>query len=256
MRRWIMKPAILLSILGFTAPLFNRAIAQEVVSRSPSGLVEVEPAPYVPTQTQGGFDLVPYRERREKWGGYITFSAGNYAPLNYEPDNFVETFEEVYPTTNYSFYEFSYAIKRNISLGSITLDLGLGMLTLESNKDYDGSKFEITPMRVGLSVYLDSLMGEPYIVPFFGGGVYSATFKETYDGSEVGGSTSAAMYFSAGLLFQLNWLDKQSSRDAYSEVGIENTFLVAEYRGLVASSSEEDQDYSGSFVNIGFRIEH
>jgi hypothetical protein len=256
MRRWIIHPAILLSILGFASQVFNRAIAQDFVTRSPAGLVEVEPAPYVPTQTKGGFDLVPYRERRESWGGYITFSAGNYAPLNYTPDNFVESFDEVYPTTNYSFYEFSYSIKKNFSLGSISLDLGLGMLTLESNKDYEGSKFEFTPMRVGLSLNLDSLMGEPYIVPFVGGGVYSAKYKETYDGAEVGGSTTAAMYFSVGTLIQLNWLDKETSRDAYTDVGIENTFLVAEYRTLVASTSDEDQDYSGSFLNVGFRIEH
>ena len=231
-------------------------MAQEVITRQPAGLVEIESPDYVPTQTQGGFELLPYRERRNSWGGYVTFAAGNFAPSNYEPESFAELFEEVYPTTNYSFYEFAYSIKKNLALGALSLDLGVGQMTLDANKDFEGSKLELTSARVGATIVLDTLTREPYLVPFFGGGVYVVQYKETYDGVEFGGQTSAAMYYSAGLSAQLNWIDSQSSRDAYAEIGVENTFLVFEYRGYIASQNETDPDFSSTVMSLGFRLEH
>lgn len=259
MRCFFFHFSVPILIFGLAPTFINRSMAQEkadaVNLRRPGGLVEVEPRNFAPTSTAGGFELSPYNLRRGKWGRYVGLSAGNFAPLNHEPEFFSADFADVYPTEAYAYYELNLATKRNFSMGSISLDFGAGVLSLTSNSDFDGSSLQIIPIRLGLSLNLDNLFSEPYFVPFFGGGVYTDVYTEKLDGTEKGGNTQAALYMGGGLLIQINWIDPISSRDAYLDSGIENTFLVFEVRNYLASGGSGDPDYSSQFYNLGFKVE-
>jgi hypothetical protein len=57
-------------------------------------------------------------------------------------------------------------------------------------------------------------------------------------------------------MFQLGWLDPIAAVEAYSESGIENTYIFAEVRQYMASEEDIDPDFStGLDINFGMSLE-
>jgi hypothetical protein len=65
-----------------------------------------------------------------------------------------------------------------------------------------------------------------------------------------------AYYYGAGVLLQLGWLDPSAALDAYTESGIENTFVFLEMRKHTAAAGDEDPDFSTDLdINAGLTLE-
>lgn len=218
--------------------------------------VEVEPTNLLPSDITGIYYLIPYRNRRTAWGYTVSFGYSSFKPINYEPNFIALPYGDVYSTAELPLVELQYSIKRNFVLGSIGVELGVGMYQNESDSELIESDVRFLPVRLGLNLALDNLTFEPFVVPYAMGGVYTIFYDEKVAGTSFGGNTEVAPYLGFGVAVQLNWVDREAARISYMESGIENTFLYAEVREFLASQAAKDPDFSTGFDwGAGVRLE-
>lgn len=212
-------------------------------------MVYVEPTNVISTEVEGEYKLVPYLERRPKWG--TTFSVGysSYEPIFYEPDFVTMDAEELYSTPDTPLIEIKLGVKRNAGFGSIGGELGIGIYT--NNSDVEAtiveSSLEIIPLTLAATITLDAFGKEPMFAPFVTGGFYTMLFKEEADTRSVNGNTQAAPFVGAGVNFLLDWLDRQAARRAYTDSGVQASYLYASVNTFMESSGENDKDFSNEF---------
>lgn len=222
-------------------------------------LVYVEPTNISETSANGQYQLVPYRERRGRWGWLFSAGASSYQPLNYiaafAPPS--AGYRGVYGAPTAPMLELRVAYKRNFALGSLGLELAGGFFrNANSDPAFVGSTLTLVPARVGAIYSMDVLAPEPYIVPYIAGGGYMEYYEESYNGVTVHGTTALAPYVNGGLAFSLNWIDRYAARVAYEEEGIENSFLYIEVGKYFQSSNKKDPDFSDTYdFGAGFRVE-
>ncbi len=214
--------------------------------------VEVEPTHLIPdVSTRQGFQLLPYRERRPKWNSVFSISVSGFHPVYYDPDFVSVNFETLYGENVQYSPEIQWTYKRNTGIGSFGLDLGLAYYQTSSLDQVEigdallnvDSQLTIVVARLGFSLSLDTLLpSEPYVVPYLAGGLYTAYYRETQASLSFNGTTQVAPYFSGGVRFQLDWIDPMAAREAYFNSGINNSFLFAEARKMMASQAEKDPD--------------
>lgn len=220
------------------------------------GLVVVEPANVVPISRKGEFRLIPYSDRRSKWGMTFSLSYSAFSPIYYEPNFYAVNFEEMYLSEDVPLIEMTMTWKRNFSLGSLGIEFGVGMYENDSDVTELPSTLSIIPIRLGGVFALDAMTKEPWVVPYVSGGAYTVSYKEELASSSVNGFTQASFYVAGGVAFQLNWIDKQAALESYVDSGIENTYLYVEGRKFFASTAEKDPDFETDIhANGGFRVE-
>lgn len=204
-------------------------------------LVEVEYNNILPTELTNVSVLVPYKVRRKTWGSQFTVSYVVLNPDSYDPEYSAGFFEDVYGSAG--MIEGTYDVKYNLRIGSFAAQAGIGVLNA-SAQDGTGSSINLMQYRLGLKYTMDNLFYEPIIAPYVGGGAYMMSYKEELAGDSVNGTTDPALYVIFGALFQMDWIDKRAAVEAYTEGGIENTFLFIEARNYFSSSAAQDPDFS------------
>jgi hypothetical protein len=210
-------------------------------------LVEVEPVNILPADLSSVSALVPYRVRRKETGVEVGLKYSLFDPTKYESDYASSTiigFEELYGSA--PLLEIYANYKKNLSFGSLGAELGVGIYSNDvDNIDFgDNISLSLQVISLGGKFILDAIHYEPYIAPYIGGGIYTVLYKEENGSNSFNGNTQPAPYMSAGVLAQLNWVDRAASVEAYSEGGIENTFLFAEVKQFMASTADGDPDFS------------
>lgn len=250
-------------LFGFSALYIDETRAQgaedstKVESGQDDGLwVEVEPTNLLPSDITGIYYLVPYRNRRDKWGQTFSIGYSSFTPANLEPDQAALGFDEVYAGPELPLIEIQGSIKRNFVFGSLGAELAAGIYQNKSDSDLVESTLELIPIRLGLNLSLDNLYHEPFIVPYAMAGGYMILYEEKSGAVSFGGNTQVAPYFGVGLAIQLNWVDREAARISYLESGIENTFIFLDARKFVASAAASDPDFSTGFDwGAGVRLE-
>lgn len=233
--------------------ILNKPITLDDLERK--NLVEVEPNNILPSDLVNTYALVPYKIRRPKWGHLYTLTYSMYNPDNYETDYLDPTvgdFDELYGSAQTPFLEFTYTYKLNFSLGSIGADIAYANYANEAQDELLGdAKLTLHNIRIGARYTIDTLWEEPRLAPYAIGGVYQVIYSETQANATLDGTTLVAPYYGFGLMLQLGWLDHTAAVDAYTESGIENTFLFVEARQYIASSEATDPDFSTSINFAG-----
>jgi hypothetical protein len=222
-----------------------------------NGLVYVEPENVVQKIKNEEYSLLPYRERRPRWGFVIEAGYCTYEPTHLEPNFSQKTYKEVYGTPAMGMLELNFTFKRNFSAGSLAAELSGGNLQ-NSNSDsaFVGSNITMTPIAFGGGFYMDNIWSEPYFVPFVTGGLYTMIYKESLGGNSVHGNTSVAPYVNGGFAIQLDWIDKHHARVSYQDSGIQSSYIYVEGRKYFSSSSKKDPDFSNDIaLAAGFRVE-
>ncbi|MGE4133232.1 MAG: hypothetical protein AB7F86_16435 [Bdellovibrionales bacterium] len=222
------------------------------------GLVIVEPLNVITTEEKGEYRLLPYPERRSKWGFMASLGYSSYEPLNYEPAYAPAgtSFYEVYGGADMPLIELAFTIKRNLAMGAIGLEIGAGMTqNATADKDYGDSFLRIIPIKVMLNYYLDTMGKEPVLAPYIGGGAYVMQFREELDSEASNGSTQAAPYIHAGIAFQLDWIDRAAATISYRESGIQSSFIYVEAQSYMISSAQSDEDFSSFSYAGGMKLE-
>ncbi|MBX3020461.1 MAG: hypothetical protein KF799_02190 [Bdellovibrionales bacterium] len=218
------------------------------------GMVLVEPTNIVSTSVEGEYRLVPYRERRKRWGGTVSVGYSTYQPENYEPDFADAAFDEVYSSDDLPMIELGFSVKRNLPIGSIGGELGVGIYVNESDEpDLGESTLNLYLVKLGGVYYMDVLSEEPTIVPYVSGGAYTMIFKESLPGTSKNGNTQVAFYGGLGIQFQLDWIDRQAARVAYESSGIESSFFFVEARTFTSAAAKQDPDF-GSTISFAAGI--
>lgn len=219
--------------------------------------VYVEPSYISTTAVNGEYRLIPYAERRGRWGTTVGLSYESYEPREYEPNYANETYDGLYGSPSLPFIELQFTVKRNFSSGSLGLELGVAQFQNGSaDKNFVDSELTLTPIRLGVVYALDNLGAEPYWAPFVSAGAYIIMYKEVLGENSFNGNSQVAPYFTGGIAFPLDWIDRRGARRAYEESGIERSYFVVDGRMLMASSSEQDPDFSSSFHwGAGLRVE-
>lgn len=221
-------------------------------------LVEVVPNNILPSDLSSIYVVVPYKIRRPRWGtsfgiNYVMFNPTQYAS-DYASTSLID-FENLYGGGG--LIEVAFAYKLNFSLGSLGLEGGYGFYTNSADDTSFGElDLSLQQMRLGVRYVMDAFAYEPIIAPYVGAGAYMTIYKETNGTDSFNGQTDPAPYYYGGLLFQMNWLDKSAAVEAYSEGGIENTFLFIEGRQYMASSTAQDPDFSTDInLSAGLSLE-
>ncbi|MCB0410973.1 MAG: hypothetical protein KDD22_00500 [Bdellovibrionales bacterium] len=250
---------------GNSGPEFSEPKPEEKVNYSElkgppngqGGWVIVEPLNILSSRDSGEIRLVPYKYRREKWGQAFSLGYSLFAPTNMESNTGAFYFEDIYDTkADVPLVEFQWNLKRNFSLGSLALEVGVGYYSNDSDTDLVDSKLEIIPLRVGLNYTMDMLFDRPYIAPYVAVGGYVFKYTETQGTTSYNGTTQVAPYFVAGLQFAIDWLDNFSANIAYIESGLEATYLFVEGRMFAASTAEADPNFETDFQgSAGLRLE-
>ena len=216
-------------------------------------LVEVEPENILPGDLSSVYKVMPYKIRRQKWGQTFSVGYSQYNPLKYQSDFTIASqgdFNSLYGKAETPMIELAYEYKRNFLLGSLGLEFGYGYYSNTTNAGsvLGQSTLSVQPLRLGFRYSMDNIFYEPYVVPYISTGAYSVLFSERQGNVNFSGNTQAAGYLSFGAKIQLNWADPASAVASYAESGLENSFVFAELRQFMKSSSAKDPDFSSDLA--------
>lgn len=250
---------LLIIVIGIFQSDLSRAQEESYVFSGKPGMVEVEPSNVITSEVEGEYKLVPYMDRRAKWGSTFSIGYSSYEPEYYEPDFITMDSSELYSSPDTPMIELRLGIKRNAGFGSIGGEFMIGMYSNNSDVDPDvfiESSLEIIPIALGATIAFDAFSPEPRFVPYITGGLYTIIYKEETDGRTLSGNTQIAPYVTGGINFQLDWLDPVASRKGFEDSGIQASFLYLEASKYMESSAAQDKDFSNDYNwGVGVRVE-
>jgi hypothetical protein len=225
-----------------------------------NGLVEVESSGVVVSSDKSSYNLYPYKYRRKKWGELYSVNYSFYKPRYFQSDyaNPAQfSFEDVYGDPAMPLIELTYSYKWNFILGALCAEMSYGMYTNNADETIAGdAQLELQMIKVGAKYIMDNIFLEPIIAPYVFGGAYMLLYDETQAAASLNGTTQAAPYWGAGVMLQLNKLEKRAAVDGYVENGTENTYIFAQARQFMESAAEKDPDFSTDIdFDVGLALE-
>ena len=101
-----------------------------------SGWVIVEPMNILPSDSKEVINTIPYKYRRKKWGQAISVAYSLFYPDGLESNVGALNFDDVYDkSAETPMTEIQFNIKRNMSIGSLAVEIGLGFYSNDSDSD-------------------------------------------------------------------------------------------------------------------------
>ncbi|HRO65925.1 MAG TPA: hypothetical protein PL182_00010 [Pseudobdellovibrionaceae bacterium] len=198
-----------------------------------------------------------YRDRRGTHG--LLFGV-NYE--NYFPDALIskvdsESYGAMFGDNPIPFMGIEIGYKYNFFLGSLAALYGYSTGTLTDSRIGEERSLQINRNSLKLMYVMDRLMAEPYAAPYVAAGIWDFGIDEKVGGGEgFSGQTKMGNSVTVGLLIQLNWIEQETSRNAYMSTGLENTYLDLFMTQHSNTSSEEDPTTRSPFDwGAGLRLE-
>ena len=109
---------------------------------------------------------------------------------------------------------------------------------------------------MGLSLILDALTKEPWLVPYAEIQPLVFSWAEDADSDSKSGTSDVTFAYRAGLLIQLNKLDERAARSALVNYGLDNTFLDIFIHQHMTSESSSDVDLQSALsYGAGVKLE-
>lgn len=218
-------------------------------------IVEIEPRKTYTTN---------YRDRRTRHGFTFDFNAENLYFPEYTSIIDGALYEDMFGQEDVTLLQASFGYKFNFALGALSAGLSYGQGTLVDDRSVDASEvpqerlLTISKKAINVQWTLDTLMKEPYFVPYVGMSYWQLglTEENVTQGLTEEHDTGYGTSFTIGFLVQLNWLDKESSRVAYLEQGLENTYLNVFWTQYQDTGDELDPILANEFnFGVGLRLE-
>lgn len=192
-------------------------------------------------------DLIgSYRERRNRYGAIFSVNYEKYAPNDYFSIVLNKNFRTISGEDSIPLVNFELGGKFNFPAGAISVLAGYG----EANYGNDANdlyNIKVAITKISANFSLDSLMSEPWLVPYGQMGVHQIDWlEESYDSLNViveqGLVTDWTLNYRVGLLLQLNWLenmiDSNTNINARMSSGLQNTFIDIFYQQYGETSSK------------------
>lgn len=165
----------------------------------------------------------------------------------------------------YEYQPFHSEIFGNIGLmlsGGIVYNVGYGRFAVQLYDAVTGYPFPLTSQTMfqfftlpvtAAAIYRFNLpwLLRPYIVA----GPSAIPFIETRNDASTGHrGISYALNVSLGVAVYLDWLNKSSAWDLYTEHGIQHTYLTVEYNRLASVAGEVSFESSGIMAGVAFEF--
>lgn len=205
-----------------------------------------------------------YRERRTNHGFLFNFNAENVYFPEYTSILDEAPYEDMFGQEDLTLLQFNLAYKFNFFLGALTAGIGYGHGTLIDDRfttaegAFEERHLTISKKSVNVEWMLDSLMKEPYFVPYVGMSYWQLGLSEENKTTGITNShdTGYGTSFTVGFLVQLNWIEPASARAGYMEQGLENTYLDVFWTQYQDTDSEIDPVFANDFnFGVGLRLE-
>jgi len=200
----------------------------------------------------------PYRHRRDRWGWMFSVNGENTFFSDFTSGIDSAFYEDLFGTEDLTIANVELEFRYNFLLGGLSLSLNYGNGSIEDDRTGELRKLEITKTAAGLTLYFDTLMKEPYVVPYVGGQLWKMGLSETNATTEIeyNKETSLGMAVKVGLLFQLNWLDPESALAGYQDNRIQNTYLDVFVTQYGETQGETDPNTATDFNwGAGLKVE-
>lgn len=215
---------------------------------NPSGLVEVR------TKRD---EFLPYKKRQGDWSLLLSLGSekvsypGLLTQVSAETEDF--TFAEMFGERNNFMMNIELGPKYNTRLGSFSILFGYGNFNKNDSRIGSESGLSIYRYSVTLNYYLDTIFEEPYIVPYVGGGAWTADYRETsesYPDDVRHYSTDVGTQLKFGVLLGLDWIEGDSAYASRRRTHTTAAFLNIYGISNMMSEAEPDPDLEND-IDIG-----
>jgi hypothetical protein len=199
-----------------------------------------------------------YRDRRPTHGLIFSFAQSKILMDNLTTEEGAEEYyyEDLFGDEPVALSEFHLGYKFNFTLGSLHFDVGYGVL--EKVESFSGLNrtLEVRRPSIRMGYILDTLFDEPYVAPYAEAAAWKMNIKEANEVDSVSYTTDFGFTFSAGLLFQLNWIDPNGAFEGRKNFGLQNTYLDLFITKQTAPVNPDDPDTSTDMAyGAGLRVE-
>ncbi len=212
--------------------------------------------------------FLPYKQRQSDWGFFFSLGSEQTFFPNLltqvgiaNGDDF--TFEEMFGKKGISMMSIEMGPKYNTSAGSIALLFGYGTLSKKDGRITNLlgsgpsiSEISFTRYSVTAIYYLDMIFSEPYFVPYVGGGVWQADYREkstSYPDETAKHTTKPGTQYRFGALFGLDWIEEDAARVARKRNGTQGAFLNVYASSTMMAESDPDPDFTTN-MDIGASV--
>jgi len=161
-----------------------------------------------------------YVDYRPLWGKRITIISAEHSPV---PELLDQSRVPI---------QLEVSIVKNFRVFSIGAETGFMSVEWENPA---GGTIDMNNYYFGLVGHLDSFFYWPYVVPFISVG--GTSINAEIDGATID-ANDITLYYRAGFLFSLNWLDRQMSIRAYDDFGLLNSYIYLGVRKWMETNSD------------------
>jgi len=199
---------------------------------------------------------LPYRERRKAWGISAEVSKIDYLPVRYDSIIDEAYYENMFDNHPVPITQLEIGLKWNNPIGSFILCATYGRGQVYGTLLGNDRNLIISKYGGEASVVLDNIWDEPRIAPYFSAAMFRFDLEERNPFYEIQGDTNTIFGYRIGILFQLNLLEPQISRDAYIGWGLENTYFDLFVAKNGDSQHPDDPSFATDFdLGMGIRLE-
>lgn len=230
-------------------------VVTSVLFFSQEALSNASESPLVEVEVRGDV-VADYKARRADSGIYIGLQKEDVSFDNYvsflDSKSYINLFGEE-PIT-LALLTINY--KLNYSLGSLAIGLEGGKGGIKDNLSGQDRRLDISKYGLNLKLTADMILDEPFIAPYLGLTMWQMEVEEQSPAEVFSATTQMGMNYTAGLLIQLNWIDKASAIASAFNWGLENTFVdlyITQY-GKTAAIDDPDTE-TGATYGAGLRLE-
>jgi hypothetical protein len=211
-----------------------------------------------------------YRERRNRFGVLFSVNYEKFYPKEYLSLIQNQTFDKMSGGDSIPVVGAELGLKFNFTLGSLSGILGYGGGTLK-NESAKVDKISAKITKATLNFALDTLMSEPWVVPYGQIGASQIDWlEESRDSGNISKEESFKtdwnLNYKVGLLLQLNWLensiDPNTHTNGLTSSGLQNTFLDVFYASYASPSEVAtvagqtgDADLQSNNFGVGLKLE-
>lgn len=221
-----------------------------------SALGDNEANQLIEVEFEPDLDLA-YSERRGPRSTLFGLRYENFKPEDYFSQVDASSYASNYGDKSISLLGATFTWKRNFSSFSVGVEPSISYGRVDG-KDALSSDRSLILVRygLGLSVMLDALKKEPWLVPYAEIQPLLFNWEEDADTENKSGTSELTFAYRAGLLIQLNKLDERAARVALVNYGLDNTFLDLFIHQHMTSESSNDVDLQSDLsYGAGFKLE-
>lgn len=206
-----------------------------------------------------------YRDRRTTHGFLFNLGAENLYFPEYASIQDGKLYEELFGQEDLTLVQMSVSYKLNFFLGSLAAGIGYGQGTLIDDRSLNIEKqneersLTIEKKSFHGQLIFDSLMKEPYFVPYVGLNYWQLGISEKNTKKDKSSSrnTGFGTSMTIGFLMQMNWIEPETSKMAYLSHGLENTYLDIFWTQYQGTGEDDDPNFENDFnFGVGLKLEY